>query len=89
MAVGFALHDLELLPTADEDRVVGHLGPDLLGDDWEPRIAAANLTFDPDRPLAETLLDLGFVATTNAMGAGKWRVEHSAFLHGRRVCLLL
>jgi hypothetical protein len=27
VAVGFALHDLELLPTADESRLVGHLGP--------------------------------------------------------------
>src|SRR3978361_1050861 len=41
---------------ADMDSVA-HLGPDLLGDDWEPRIAAANLETDPDRPLSETLLD--------------------------------
>ena len=30
VAVGFALHDLELLPTVEEARLVGHLGPDLL-----------------------------------------------------------
>ena len=36
---------------------VAHLGPDLLGDDWDPHVAAANLTADPDRPLSEALLD--------------------------------
>lgn len=35
-AVGFALHDLELLPTTAEDRLVGHLGPDLLDPAWGP-----------------------------------------------------
>ena len=30
VAVGFRLHDLELLPTGEESRLVGHLGPDLL-----------------------------------------------------------
>lgn len=34
VAVGFALHDLALVPTAEEDRLVGHLGPDLLDPDW-------------------------------------------------------
>ncbi|WP_181782437.1 DNA-formamidopyrimidine glycosylase family protein [Pseudonocardia pini] len=43
VAVGFALHDLELLPTAEEDRLVGHLGPDLLAADWGPELAAEAL----------------------------------------------
>ncbi len=34
-AVGYRLPVLELLATADEDTVVGHLGPDLLGPDWD------------------------------------------------------
>ncbi|WP_214366760.1 DNA-formamidopyrimidine glycosylase family protein [Pseudonocardia sp. H11422] len=34
VAVGFALHDMELLPTTAEDRLVGHLGPDLLDPGW-------------------------------------------------------
>jgi endonuclease-8 len=34
VAVGFALHDMELVPTAEEDRLVGHLGPDLLDPEW-------------------------------------------------------
>ena len=32
---------------------VAHLGPDLLGADWDPAVAAANLITVPDRPLAE------------------------------------
>ncbi|WP_437047124.1 Fpg/Nei family DNA glycosylase [Streptomyces sp. enrichment culture] len=56
-AVGYRLPVLELLRTADEDRAVGHLGPDLLGPDWDPGLALANLTEDPARPLGEALLD--------------------------------
>ncbi|MET8754184.1 DNA-formamidopyrimidine glycosylase family protein [Streptomyces sp. NPDC004667] len=56
-AVGYRLPVLELLRTTDEDRVVGHLGPDLLGPDWDPAKAAANLLADPARPLGEALLD--------------------------------
>ena len=36
---------------------------------------------------AEALAALGFVATTNAMGAGKWRAEYADPLRGRRVCV--
>ncbi|UQX03292.1 DNA-formamidopyrimidine glycosylase family protein [Streptomyces sp. RerS4] len=56
-AVGYRLPVLELLRTSDEARVVGHLGPDLLGPDWDPARAAANLLADPERPLGEALLD--------------------------------
>ena len=60
VAVGFRLHDLELLPTAEEDRLVGHLGPDLLGDGWDDEAAAEVgrlLRADPDRELGTALLD--------------------------------
>ncbi|GGM08741.1 putative endonuclease 8 2 [Streptomyces fumigatiscleroticus] len=56
-AVGYRLPVLELLRTAEEDRAVGHLGPDLLGPDWDPDRALANLLRDPARPLGEALLD--------------------------------
>ncbi|MEV8535370.1 DNA-formamidopyrimidine glycosylase family protein [Streptomyces sp. NPDC051211] len=56
-AVGYRLPVLELLRTTDEDRAVGHLGPDLLGPDWDPALAARNLLADPARPLGEALLD--------------------------------
>ncbi|MFJ6797034.1 zinc finger domain-containing protein [Streptomyces sp. NPDC091268] len=56
-AVGYRLPVLELIRTADEAKVVGHLGPDLLGPDWDPDTAAANLAAAPERPLGEALLD--------------------------------
>src|ERR1700757_4491620 len=56
-AVGIDLGVLEILERAHDGDAVAHLGPDLLGDDWDPTAAAANLTAHPDRPLAETLPD--------------------------------
>lgn len=55
--VGIDLAVLEVLDRDHDADSVAHLGPDLLGDDWDPRAAAANLTADPDRPLAAALLD--------------------------------
>ena len=37
---------------------------------------------------ADRLAGLGFTATTNPMGAGKWRDEYSRFLAGRRIVIL-
>ncbi|MEV5981670.1 DNA-formamidopyrimidine glycosylase family protein [Streptomyces sp. NPDC052114] len=56
-AVGYRLPVLELLRTSDEDRAVGHLGPDLLGPGWDPDTALRNLLASPERPLGEALLD--------------------------------
>lgn len=56
-AVGYRLPVLELLRTSDESRAVGHLGPDLLGPDWDPALALERLLAAPDRPLGEALLD--------------------------------
>ncbi|AQW53816.1 DNA glycosylase [Streptomyces hygroscopicus] len=56
-AVGYRLPVLELLRTGDEDKIVGHLGPDLLGPDWDPDEALRRLLADPSRPLGEALLD--------------------------------
>ena len=56
-AAGIDLGVLEVLERDHDMDVVAHLGPDLLGVDWDPRTAAANLTADPDRGLAEALLD--------------------------------
>ncbi|MDT7720227.1 MAG: endonuclease [Mycobacterium sp.] len=56
-AVGIDLGVLEILDRAHDGDAVEHLGPDLLGDDWDPKLAAANLTARPDRPIAEALLD--------------------------------
>ncbi|WP_299540516.1 Fpg/Nei family DNA glycosylase [uncultured Streptomyces sp.] len=56
-AVGYRLPVLELLRTEDEDSVVGHLGPDLLGPDWDAPEALRRLRAAPGRPLVEALLD--------------------------------
>ncbi|MCX3060498.1 Fpg/Nei family DNA glycosylase [Streptomyces beihaiensis] len=56
-AVGYRLPVVELVRTADEPEIVGHLGPDLLGPDWDPETARNNLLADPARPLGDALLD--------------------------------
>jgi endonuclease-8 len=56
-AAGIDLGVLEVLERDRDQEAVAHLGPDLLGDDWDPRTAAANLIAGPDRPLADALLD--------------------------------
>jgi endonuclease-8 len=56
-AAGIDLGVLEVLEREHDMDTVAHLGPDLLDDNWDPHVAAANLTGDPHRPLAETLLD--------------------------------
>jgi endonuclease-8 len=56
-AVGYRLQVLELLRTAEDERTVAHLGPDLLGPDWDPDLALANLLAGPGRRLGEALLD--------------------------------
>ncbi|MCI4045826.1 DNA-formamidopyrimidine glycosylase family protein [Streptomyces sp. TRM75563] len=56
-AVGYRLPVLELLRTSEESRAVGHLGPDLLGPDWDPGLAVDHLLAAPERPLGEALLD--------------------------------
>jgi endonuclease-8 len=76
-AVGYRLPVLELLRTSDEARAVGHLGPDLLGPDWDPGKALENLLGDPDRALGEALLD-----QRNLAGIGNVYKSELCFLLG-------
>lgn len=78
-AYGFRLHNLELLPTAAEDRIVGHLGPDILGPDWDADEAVRRIAGDGDgtRTIAEALLD-----QRNLAGIGNLYANEIAFLHG-------
>jgi endonuclease-8 len=76
-AVGYRLPVLELLRTPDEPRAVGHLGPDLLGPDWDPEQALANLLSDPARSLGEALLD-----QRNLAGIGNVYKSELCFLLG-------
>lgn len=55
-AVGFQVI-LDLVRTTSEDDLVGHLGPDLLGPDWDAEEALARLSADPARPIGDALLD--------------------------------
>jgi endonuclease VIII len=77
-AVGIDLGVLEILERAHDGDTVAHLGPDLLGDDWDPKVAAANLTARPDRPIAEALLDQRVLA-----GIGNVYCNEMCFVSGR------
>ncbi len=55
-AVGFQVL-LDLVRTEREMDLVGHLGPDLLGPDWDPEEALARLGSEPDRPIGDALLE--------------------------------
>jgi endonuclease VIII len=55
-AVGFAV-TLDLVRTAKEDDLVGHLGPDLLGPDWDAHLALQRLRADPDVTIGDALLE--------------------------------
>ncbi len=76
-AYGVRLPVVDLLRTADEGQVVGHLGPDPLRDDWDIEEAARRLRVDPDRPLIAALLDQRCVA-----GFGNLWANELCFLRG-------
>ena len=56
-AVGYRLRRVDLVRTVEEQRLVGHLGPDLLGPDWDVEEAVRRLRSRPERPVGEALLD--------------------------------
>ncbi|MGO4442615.1 endonuclease VIII Nei2 [Mycobacterium sp. 2YAF39] len=76
-SAGVDLGVLEILKRDNDMDAVAHLGPDLLGDDWEPRVARENLTADPERPLTDTLLDQRVMA-----GVGNVYANELCFVTG-------
>ncbi|GAB2910641.1 Fpg/Nei family DNA glycosylase [Rhodococcus aerolatus] len=76
-AVALAMPVVELIETRLEHRAVGHLGPDVLGPDWDTAEAARRLGADPARPLVAALLD-----QRNLAGLGNLWVNELAFLRG-------
>jgi endonuclease-8 len=76
VAVGFALHDLELLPTAEEHRLVGHLGPDLLDPEWSDEHAAEALR----RLTARGSFEIGSVLLEQRVMAGVGNLYKSEVL---------
>jgi endonuclease-8 len=76
-AVGFELGVLEVIKTMDEEDVVGHLGPDLLGADWDAELATSRLAADPGVPIYVALLD-----QRNLAGVGNVYANEICFLRG-------
>jgi len=76
-AVGYRLAMVEIMPSAEEERAVGHLGPDILGPDWDMQEASARLLSKPDLSIAEALLD-----QRNLAGIGNLYKNETLFLKG-------
>ena len=77
VAVGFDLGLLEVVDRDAEERVVGYLGPDLLGADWDADVALANLLAVPEREVGLALLDQRVLA-----GLGNVYRAELCFLRG-------
>ncbi|KXO97907.1 Fpg/Nei family DNA glycosylase [Tsukamurella pseudospumae] len=75
--VGFSLGILEILTPAEADGALAHLGPDPLGPDWDPAVAATNLAAEPGRPVGLALLD-----QRNLAGVGNVYRNELCFLRG-------
>jgi endonuclease-8 len=76
-AIGYQLGVVELIRTSEEAKVTGHLGPDLLGPDWDRDEAVRRLTAERDRPIGEALLD-----QRNLAGIGNLYATEMLFLRG-------
>ncbi|HXW45501.1 MAG TPA: DNA-formamidopyrimidine glycosylase family protein [Streptosporangiaceae bacterium] len=76
-AVGRQLGIVEVIRTSREDRAVGHLGPDLLGPDWDIDEAVRRLRAEPGRAIGEALLD-----QRNLAGIGNLYKAETLFLRG-------
>jgi endonuclease-8 len=76
-AVGVDLATCAIWATSREAEVLGTIGRDPLGADWDPDEALRRLIADPERPIAEVLLDQTVIA-----GPGNvWKCE-ICFLRG-------
>lgn len=76
-AVGFRLPVLEVIRTDAENDVVGHLGPDLLGPDWDEAEALRRLRGRPEREIGAALLD-----QRNLAGIGNLYKAETLYLSG-------
>jgi len=77
--VGYRLYDLAYVPTAEESSLVGHLGPDLLGPDWDADEALRRLFAHPEAEIGVALLD-----QLNLAGIGTLYRTEGLFLAGIR-----
>jgi endonuclease-8 len=79
-AIGFELGVTELIPTAEEESVVGHLGPDLLDPTWDAAHAAEavrRLVEHPEAPVFGAVLEQRHLA-----GVGNVYANELCFLRG-------
>ena len=79
-AIGFELGIVQLIPTADEGSVVGHLGPDLLDPSWgadHAREAVRRLQQHPAVPVFSAVLE-----QRNLAGIGNVYANELCFLRG-------
>jgi endonuclease VIII len=77
VAVGHRLRRLEVLRTSRESDVLGHLGPDVLGSDWDEAEVVRRLTASPERAAGEALMDQRVMA-----GPGNVYKSEICFLAG-------
>ena len=77
VAVGYHLHELALIPTAEEAAFLDHLGPDLLGPDWDADEAVRRIAGNPEVSISEALLD-----QRNLAGVGNLYKAETLFLSG-------
>ncbi len=75
-AVGFDLAMVEVVPARDEERLVGHLGPDPLAAGWDPAEAARRLGGD-SRPVHVAVQD-----QRNVAGFGNEYANEICFVRG-------
>jgi len=73
--IGTRLGMGDLIETSREDTLVGHLGPDVLGPDWDARRAADNMRTQPGRAIGDALLD-----QRNLAGVGTMYAAESLFV---------
>jgi endonuclease-8 len=76
-AVGYRMPVIELIETARENEVVGHLGPDLLAPDFDTNEAQRRISEQPDAAIGDALLD-----QRNLAGIGNIYKSEVLFLSG-------
>ena len=69
-ALGLRLGMVDLVPTARESDLVGHLGPDVLGPDWDATVAAERVTA-AEGTIGDTLLDQRVLAGVGTFWASE------------------
>jgi endonuclease VIII len=73
-ALGARLGDLHVVETSAESSLVGHLGPDVLGTDWDPAEAARRLRASP------TTIGAALLDQRNLAGIGTLYAAETLFL---------